>query len=175
MLNPFMIIYEGMFSNGRFPVASDKEVLIFRVAWFLDKASNPKLWRLLPASQMMIVAQRLIYFNSHLMLMLRFGLSEEFIGLCLYHTTSLCRYLPKDSKLALLTSFLQQRNFLWQVLREILNEQPTELVTVYVQKNSDRSKTSRLRVSIGGGQSLAQLIKAGLEAPMLFSEIALPG
>jgi hypothetical protein len=120
------------------------------------------------------VAQRLIYFISHLLLKMRFVLSEEFIGISLYHTASLCRYLTRDSKLALLTSFLQQRNVLWQVLGEILNEQPTKFVTVRGQNSLDRSQMSRLIVSTGGGRILAQLIEAGSGAPMLYSEVALP-
>jgi hypothetical protein len=120
------------------------------------------------------VAQRLIYFISHLLLKMRFVLSEEFIGISFYHTALLCRYLPRDSKLALLTSFLQQRNVLWQVLGEILNEQPTKFVTVRVQNSLDRSQMSRLIVSTGGGRILAQLIEAGSVAPMLYSEVALP-
>lgn len=167
-LNHFVINY-----GDRFPVES-KEVVIFRVAWFLDKAVNPKLLRLLPASKMIMVAQRLIVFSSHLLLMLRFVLSEEFIELCLYHTALLCRYLRKDSKLALLVSFLQQRNVLWQALRGVLDAQSYQFTARIYPKKLGRRTTIYAHASIGGCESLSELIKAGSGVPQLSSNVGLP-
>ena len=169
-LTPFIILC-GLKINSR---ASWEKSKIFEVACFLDKASNPKLWRLLPASQRAIVAQRLIYFISHLLLKMRFVLSEEFIELCLYHTALLCRYLRKDSKLALLVSFLQQRNVLWQALRGVLDAQSYQFTARIYPKKLGRRTTTYAHASIGGCESLSELIKAGSGVPQLSSNVGLP-
>ena len=78
----------------RFKPVSDSKTSIYQFALSLDKLINPRFWGTLPVSQATALAHNFFWLSCCLHGVLGVGFGEEFLELSLYHTASLCRYLP---------------------------------------------------------------------------------
>jgi hypothetical protein len=100
----FVAVSRTLLSNA----VSDSETVTHNLALYLDKFSTPRLWRTLPVSQAVAVAQQFACLSC-LPPLLGIDLDEEFFELSLYHTAYFCRTLPRDIRLAWVEVLIEQR------------------------------------------------------------------
>jgi hypothetical protein len=121
-----------MFQSNHF--SSNSETVIHEMARLLDCVSNKKFWRAIPASQMVIIAQKVTHFSSylsHLAILPSTRWDGGFRELCFYHAALLCRYLPRESRIVLMKFFVNQVLDIWEQLPGTITGQPIKSRKTY--------------------------------------------